>query len=31
MKSSATLAPLLENFFTQRLMSQRQAGACQEL
>ena len=26
MKSSATLAPLLENFFTQRLMSQRQAS-----
>ena len=26
MKSSATLAPLLENFFTQRLMNQRQAS-----
>lgn len=26
MKSSATLAPLLETFFTQRLMSQRQAS-----
>ena len=26
MKSSATLAVLLENFFTQRLMNQRQAS-----
>ena len=26
MKSSATLAALLENFFTQRLMNQRQAS-----
>jgi site-specific recombinase XerC len=26
MKSPATLAALLENFFTQRLMSQRQAS-----